>query len=129
MLLKIYTNIINNPTKTQKYGDLSIKKIGKKLSKCDPALKLLLLVGFEMSENKTRLIWQNTENNLGVLTLVRDTLSSMVDTSPNTSASAYNQTPTITNNIHQPAAMTSNLNMPYATVYHLLLLFVTNSFA
>ena len=82
LLLKICSNIINNPTQTQKYGHLNLQKIGQKLSKCEPALKLLMFVGFEISENKTRLIWINTENNAMLLTHVKQTLSSIIETTP-----------------------------------------------
>ena len=127
LLLKICSNIINNPTQTQKYGHLNLQKIVQKLSNCEPALKLLMLVGFEISENKTRLIWKNTEDNVTLLTVVKQTLSSIIETTPiqsnNKTTSKY-----INNNdigVHNTSLSlaTSNLksthlNVRYIVLYH-----------
>ena len=77
LLLKIYQNIINNPSETEKYGDLNFKKISKRLSKCKPALDLLLLSGFEKSSNNRRLIWKNTQNNILILKHMNNSLKSI----------------------------------------------------
>ena len=66
MVLKIFNNIINNPSKISKYGNLKFDKISKKLSMCQPALQLLFIAGFNVEDynDKSRLIWRNTEENM-----------------------------------------------------------------
>ena len=81
LLLKIFTNILNHPTQLHKYGNLKFDKIGGKLSNCRPALKLLALSGFQLSETETRLIWLNTDENMVTLKHIKNVLSSMVDSS------------------------------------------------
>ena len=76
---KIYQNISNNPSQTQKYGDLHYEKINKKLSKCKPAMELLFLSGFEKSNNNKRLIWRNTQNNMTILKHIHNKLISISD--------------------------------------------------
>ena len=76
-MIKILGNIINNPTQTQSYGDLNFKKLNVKLSKCKPALGLLVLCGFSKSQNNRRLIWRNTKNNIKILKHIHDTLITM----------------------------------------------------
>ena len=83
MLLKISTNIINNPTQTNKYGDLHLQKITQKLSKCNPIVDLLFMSGFQKSENNKRLIWINTANNMNILKHVHNTLSTMINPTTN----------------------------------------------
>ena len=80
LLLKIFENIINHPTQTEKYGNLNLIKITNKLSGCKPAMKLLLLSGFEAKENNKRLIWTNTANNMMILKHLQNTLESMTET-------------------------------------------------
>ena len=80
LLLKIYKNIINNPNQIKKYGDLHFGKISKKLSKCEPALDLLLLSGFRKSNNDTRLIWTDGDNNnIVLLNHIQTKLKSMIN--------------------------------------------------
>ena len=111
MLLKICKNLINNPNQTQKYGKLNLQKIGQKLSNCEPALKLLLYVGFEMSQDKKRLIWSHTQNNMMLLQHVQTILSTMIDVGPKilSNATQYNAN-TINNSI------TSNFETQQSTV-------------
>ena len=80
LILKIFQNIANNPSQTHKYGNLSVKKITDKLSNCQPALKLLLLSGFETKQNNKRLLWTNTNENISTLKHIQNTLKSMTDT-------------------------------------------------
>ena len=69
---------MNNPTQIQKYGDLHFGKISQKLSKCKPALGLLLSSGFEKSNNDTRLIWTDANNNIILLNHIQTELKSMI---------------------------------------------------
>ena len=80
LILKIITNIINHPSQTQKYSNLNSNRIKQKLTKCQPALKLLWLCGFEKSDNNKRLIWTNTNNNMLILRHTKIKLSSMSNT-------------------------------------------------
>ena len=81
LLLKIYKNIMNNPTEMKKYGDLHSGKINKKLSKCKPAFDLLLLSGFRKANNDTRLIWTSNNNDSNVMLLkhIQNQLKSILD--------------------------------------------------
>ena len=79
--MKIVKNIINHPSKTQKYGDLKLRTIVQKLTKCEPALKLLFLCGFKKSENNKRLIWSDTNNNIMKLRHIKIKLSMMLNNS------------------------------------------------
>ena len=80
LLLKIYKNIINNPKETKKYGDLHFGKIKQKLSKCQPAMDLLLLSGFKKSNNDTRLIWTDeNDNKIVLLNHIQTKLKSMIN--------------------------------------------------
>ena len=87
LLIKILSKIINNPTQTQKYGNLHTKKMMEKFAKCNPAGDLLLLSGFEFSNDKKRLIWKNTTNNMMKLKYIHTTLSTMIDSSLTTNTS------------------------------------------
>ena len=60
-----------------KYGNLHSKKIHNKLSKCKPALDLLFIVGFKISNNNKRLIWSNTTNNLVLISYLYDQMQRM----------------------------------------------------
>ena len=67
LVLKIFNNIISNPSDIAKYGDLNFEKIKANLSKCLPALKLLFIAGFIVKDNENeekRLIWINTKENI-----------------------------------------------------------------
>ena len=67
LVLKIFTNILNNPSEIEKYGNLNFDKINKKLSMCQPALQLLSIAGFNEYCDDTRsrrLIWRNTTANM-----------------------------------------------------------------
>ena len=81
LLIKIFTNIINNPTNTQKYGDLHALKMMKKFARCKPAGDLLLLSGFQPSNDNKRLIWTKTTNNMMKIRYIYTTLSTMIDSS------------------------------------------------
>ena len=89
--MKIFQNVMNNPSQTEKYGNLNLNKITNKLSNCKPVLQLLLLSGFEAKENNTRLIWTNTNENISILKHVQNTIQSMIDTDPTTSNDTSNQ--------------------------------------
>ena len=82
LLKKVLGKIINNPTQIHKYGDLHFEKISKKLSKCKPGLNVLYLAGFKKSQNNTRLLWMNTNNNMTILKHIHDTLITMNTTKP-----------------------------------------------
>ena len=80
LLLKIFSNIINNPTNLRKYGQLNRKKIIQfEAVRTDQSLVLhiLLLSGFSFSQNDKRLIWENTANNMTILTYIYHTLHSI----------------------------------------------------
>ena len=81
LLMKILSKIINNPTQTQKYGNLHGLKMMQKFAKCKPAGDLLLLSGFQPSNDNKRLIWTNTTNNMKKLKYIHATLSTMLDSS------------------------------------------------
>ena len=86
LLLKIYKNIINNPSQLQKYGDLHFGKISTKLSKCKPALDLLISSGFQKSNDNTRLIWtyiNNDGSNTILLNHVQNELKAMIANADN----------------------------------------------
>ena len=55
------------------------KRIQQKLHQCKPAFNFLFIAGFKYSNNKTRLIWKNTNNNVQSLQNVYDTLQSMAN--------------------------------------------------
>ena len=97
MLLKIYTNLINNPNQTQKYGDLNVNKMAKKLSKCKPAIQLLAISGFEINETETRCIWKNTTKNVTLIKHIKSILSMII-------------LPTKTNNKGNDTHMSSSVN-------------------
>ena len=67
VVLTVCRNLINNPSQAQKYGNLNAKRIQSKLSKCKPAFNLLFIAGFSKSNDNTRLIWTNTNNNARAL--------------------------------------------------------------
>ena len=79
LLLKICENIMNSPSIIEKYGNLNSAKIHSKLSRCKPALDLLLIVGFKLSNNNQRLIWSNTWTNRALITNLHDRLQMMED--------------------------------------------------
>ena len=91
--MKIFKNIIENPTQTQKYGDLHFGKIGKKFAKCKPALDLLLLCGFKKSNDGKRLIWTDSDNNNGISLLnhVQHELKSMIGNDENIDSNEWKQ--------------------------------------
>ena len=66
LVLKIFSNILNNLSEIGKYGNLNYNKINKKLSMCKPALQLLFIAGFNqyICDDKRRLIWRNTTENM-----------------------------------------------------------------
>lgn len=71
-------NIVNNPSQTQKFGNLNYDKINKKLLSCKPALQLLFISEFKKSvsdNNQTRLIWNNTTENMTILYSIQQILS------------------------------------------------------
>ena len=109
LLLKIFGNIINNPSQTQKYGNLHSNKIMNKLTKCKPGLRLLLLSGFEATENNKRLIWMNTNNNMLKLKNIQNTLKSMIDTKSITINNMPNKTKSQTNNEHDITQLITNI--------------------
>ena len=76
-MLKIFKKIINNPSQIEKYGDLRLKRISAKLSKCQPAFDLLFIAGFRRRENNKRLVWSNTNDNNISLKRVYEKLKSM----------------------------------------------------
>ena len=67
LVLKIFTNILNNPSEIGKYGNLNFNKINKKLSIAmyKPVLQSLFIAGSNeyTSDNIPRLIWMNTSSN------------------------------------------------------------------
>eukprot|EP01084_Bolivina_argentea_P030762 56945_1 len=67
LLCKIFTNLLDNLTESEKYGNLNLRKIRGKLIKCKPAFQLLLAVGFKQSTNGERLIWQYNNDSLMLL--------------------------------------------------------------
>ena len=79
LLSKILSNLIKNPTQTQKYGNLNLQKITQKLSKCKPILTLLHLSGFTKSQNNKRLIWSNTDSNIETAKQIQYTLSTIMN--------------------------------------------------
>ena len=80
LLLKIFSNLINHPIKRKKYRAFNnAKKINKKLSRCKPAQHILLLSGFTLSNDQTRLIWMNTNENMMVIKYIHNILSSMTN--------------------------------------------------
>ena len=78
-MLKIFANIIKYPTKTEKYGNLHAQKMKQKLSECKPAEDMLLYSGFTLSNDTTRLIWKNTNENIIVIKYIHDTLTSIIN--------------------------------------------------
>ena len=92
LLLKIFSNIINHPTKLEKYGDLHAKKINQKLSECGPAGELLSFSGFTLSNDETRLMWTQTDENLMIIKHIYNTLSSMINPAATTDIN-QNQSP------------------------------------
>ena len=78
-MLKIFRNIIKNPSQIAKYGDLHAHRINDKLNKCKPALNLLYIAGFKKTNNNTRLIWTNTNNNIETLKYIHQTLQSIMN--------------------------------------------------
>ena len=104
-MLKVFNNIINNPTQLRKYGNLNFGKMKKRLSSCKPAFDLLILSGFKTSENDKKLIWTNTNNNMEMMKSIHDILVSMNITNstqaqiipPNTQQPQLNLTQMITN--------------------------------
>ena len=66
--MKIFDNILLNPSEISKYGNLNFDRINDKLKlfQCRPALKILFVVGFVVKniDNKQRLIWKNTTGNM-----------------------------------------------------------------
>ena len=87
LVLKIFGNIQNNPSQIEKYGDLHARKINDKLNKCKPALNLLYIAGFKKSNDSTRLIWTNNNNNMESLKYIHQTLQSIMNTETITSNS------------------------------------------
>ena len=79
LILRIIDNIVNNPSQTQKYGNLNLQKIKSKLKTCQPALELLFLSGFTKTPNNERLIWRNTNDNIMRLRHINLKLSSMTN--------------------------------------------------
>ena len=126
LVLKIFDNIINNPSQLQKYGDLNAQKICSKLSECKPAFNLLLIAGFKKSNNKGRLKWTNTDENIKALHSVHDALQSMMTMKTTTNPdqlSTYNEliNSGFTNKealaaiaISNDAHLTSNTSQPYS---------------
>ena len=57
ILKKILSNLINNPSELNKYGNLNLQTIYQKLKKCKTAISLLYHLGFENVDNDTRLKW------------------------------------------------------------------------
>ena len=94
LVLTVCRNLINNPSQTQKYGNLNAKRIQSKLSQCKPAINLLFIAGFRKSNNSTRLIWTNTNNNARALQNVYDKLKA-IDASTATTPNSSKQKPTI----------------------------------
>ena len=118
LLLKILSKIINNPTQTQKYGDLHLQKISQKLSHCKPGMRLLLLSGFKKSQNNKRLIWANTDENMKLLKHIHTKLSVII----NTVKSTNEEHQIIKINNDQTKSQTqflSNLNAPMSTVCYI----------
>ena len=70
LILKIFKKIISNRFELSKYGNLNFEKINEKLSNCKPAFELLFIVGFVARnvEDKQRLIWMNTPENMQQIT-------------------------------------------------------------
>ena len=67
LILDILNNIINNASEISKYDNLNFHEINEKLSMCPPALQLLFIAGFNVEDckdNKSRLIWRNTTENM-----------------------------------------------------------------
>ena len=72
--------MLNNPSQIAKYGNLNTHRINDKLNKCKPALNLLHIAGFRKSNDNTRLIWPNTNNNVQSLKYIHQSLQSIMNT-------------------------------------------------
>eukprot|EP01084_Bolivina_argentea_P130910 231100_1 len=62
LLCKILNNLLTNLSEIDKYGDLNRDTMQLKFSKCTPALDLLFIAGFEISNDTTRLKWKHKNN-------------------------------------------------------------------
>merc|ERR1712228_445438 len=78
LLTKIFRNLLNHLSETNKFGNLKLQKIRNKLSQCQPAFDLLILSGFEEAESDddTRLIWKNSDESLKLLKQIYNALRS-----------------------------------------------------
>ena len=94
LVLRIYENIIQNPSQIKKYNNLNAKRIHQILSKCKPAYNLLLISGFNKTKNNTRLIWENTNNNVIVMQHVYNKLQSIITAKTTTSSTSRSMTAT-----------------------------------
>ena len=102
------SNIINNPTKIEKYGNLKAKSIIQKLDQCLPAVTILFLSGFESSNDDTRLIWVNTTDNMITIKYIHNTLTSLINPISKENINDNNQnTELIFNQIHRNAIRSS----------------------
>ena len=79
LLIKIFSNIINNPTKIDKYGNLKAISVIQKLDGCQPAVTLLVFSGFALSDDQTQLIWVNTDENMIRIQYIHMTLTSLAN--------------------------------------------------
>ena len=81
LIKKILYNILKNPFETSKSGTINLKRIENKLSNCKPALQLLFLVGFvtKTIEDKQRLVWISTQENLEQMKEVQSLLRLSLD--------------------------------------------------
>lgn len=77
-LLKIFQNILINPSEIEKFGNLNSAKIQKKFAECQPAMQLLKRIGFKESEDGSRLVWESSDETLRQLNAVHYELQAKV---------------------------------------------------
>eukprot|EP01084_Bolivina_argentea_P314750 545194_1 len=74
LLFKILSNIIDNPSQIEKYGNLRFKTISEKFKDFQSVLSLLFEVGFNQSQDGKRLKWTYSPDNFKLLKTLHDTL-------------------------------------------------------
>eukprot|EP01084_Bolivina_argentea_P210379 358100_1 len=69
LLSKIFMKILKEPSE-EKYANLNLQKIKQKFMKCTPCFDLLLIAGFKISSDNTRLKWIHNANTMKLLKTV-----------------------------------------------------------
>jgi len=72
LLLRITNKLLNHLFEIDKYGNLNLIKIQKKLNDCPSAMFLLKSIGFKASTDRTRLIWGHNDETLHLLHKAHD---------------------------------------------------------